>query len=52
MQETWLAKEGERSNLGKLDKEYKWTAKAAIREKKRGRAKGGGNSGGQKGGGV
>lgn len=41
LQETWLEKGGENSAFIKFNKEFRWTAKAAIREKKKGRAKGG-----------
>lgn len=41
LQETWLEKDREKDWLGRLDKKYVWVAKAASRESKRGRAKGG-----------
>lgn len=41
LQETWLEKKNERGWMGKLSKGFKWTAKEANRENKRGTAKGG-----------
>lgn len=41
LQETWLEKQKEKMTIKKLDKGYKWIAKAAKRENKKGRAKGG-----------
>lgn len=41
LQETWLERERERDTIRKLDKNYRWIAKAAEREKTKGRAKGG-----------
>lgn len=41
LQETWLEREGERDTIRKLDKNFRWIAKAAEREKTKGRAKGG-----------
>lgn len=41
LQETWLEKGGETSGFRSLNTEFRWTAKAAVREKKKGRARGG-----------
>lgn len=41
MQETWLEKGKEKGWLAKLSKDFTWVAKAAVRIKKKGRAKGG-----------
>lgn len=41
LQETWLEKKWEKKEIEKMDKGYTWCAKAAVREKKKGRAKGG-----------
>lgn len=39
LQETWLEREGERDAIRRLDKNFRWIAKAAEREKTKGRAK-------------
>ncbi|OXU18855.1 hypothetical protein TSAR_002342 [Trichomalopsis sarcophagae] len=41
IQETWLEKNKDSEWLNKLNKEYVWIAREAVREKKKGRAKGG-----------
>lgn len=39
LQETWVEKEKEKGWKNKLSKNYKWSAKAAVRVKKKGRTK-------------
>ena len=41
LQETWVEKNKEGEWIAKLDKDFNWSMKAAIRENKKGRAKGG-----------
>lgn len=41
LQETWLEKEKEKEGIKRLEKNFKWVSKAAIRERTRGRASGG-----------